>query len=192
MRAAVLILFTLLFAFIFRTAVGHPMWIMTRGMVPTLFDGDLVWVSSKTPVLGDVVKVHFDTDPGVYRVVGTEGQEVEIANGRLFVDGVPLQGADIQLVSAPGADCSTHQVPASIVALNGRRFHVVPGGEQPLTRVPRGHVYVLGDHRGVAGDSRPWGAIRIDQVAGVVTTIIWSWGSCETSPRWQRIGNLIE
>jgi len=161
-------------------------------MVPSLFDGDLVWVSSTTPVLGDVVKVQFDSEPGVYRVVGMEGQQIEIADGVLLVDGQPVQEDGSKTEAAPGVDCTVREVPTSKSQINARTFWVVPGGQQAATRVPRGHVYVLGDHRGVAGDSRPWGAIRTEQIKGVVGRILWSWDNCETTPRWQRIGKSIE
>jgi len=192
LKTGAFVLASLIFAFILRSALGHPMWVMTRGMVPTLFDGDLVWVSTRTAGLGDVVKVQFDSEPGVYRVVGMEGQQLEIANGLLMVDGQSVQEVDTEIATAPSADCTVGQVPTSRSQINGRGFRVVPGGQQSPVQVPRGHLYVLGDHRGVAGDSRPWGSIRSDQINGVVTRILWSWDSCETSPRWQRIGNSIE
>jgi hypothetical protein len=69
---------------------------------------------------------------------------------------------------------------------------VVPSGHQPLIQIPKGQVYLLGDHRGEAGDSRQWGPLGMGRIEGVVTRILWSWSSCETRPRWHRIGKSIE
>ena len=192
LRAGAWILAILTTAFILRSAVGHPLWIHTRGMVPTLYADEVAWVSNRTPILGDVVKVHFGDDPGVYRLVALEGQRVEIDNGVLIVDGQVVQSDGRTVVDAQGVDCSVQRVPAVDSMINGRSFKVVPGGRQTPIRVPRGAVYLLGDHRGVAGDSRPWGAVKNTQVNGVLTHVLWSWDPCEKTPRWQRIGNSIQ
>jgi hypothetical protein len=59
-------------------------------------------------------------------------------------------------------------------------------------KVQAGRVFLLGDHRGVAGDSRPWGAVEYGQLKGVSETVLWSWEPCSSAPRWHRIGKSIE
>jgi signal peptidase I len=54
--------------------------------------------------------------------------------------------------------------------------------------VPAGHVFVMGDHRDNANDSRVWGALSVDHVIGRVTGIWLSIG--RNGMRWNRIGSV--
>jgi len=94
------------------------------------------------PRRGDVVVLH---DPGgspellIKRVVGLPGERVTVADGRVFIDGVPL---DEPYLAQP--------------TQGGGRSWVVP----PL------HIFVLGDNRGASRDSRIFGTVSLDQVIG--------------------------
>ena len=54
--------------------------------------------------------------------------------------------------------------------------------------VPAGHVFVMGDHRDDANDSRVWGALSVDRVVGRITGIWLSIG--KHGMRWNRIGSV--
>lgn len=101
------------------------------------------------PRRGDVVVLH---DPSgssellIKRVVGLPGERVTIANGNIFIDGVPL--------NEPYVDQET---------LGGGRSWLVP----PF------HVFVLGDNRGASRDSRIFGAIPLDSVLGHAIFCYW-------------------
>lgn len=129
-----LVAVVVLFTFFFRVVnVSGP------SMLPTLKSNDRVVLSScfYKPSRGDIVVITHTQklrEPIIKRVIALENQTVDInfETGIVSVDGVPLdESAYIQ-------NGITNQ-PADF------KF--------PLT-VPAGHVFVLGDNRGVSNDSR--------------------------------------
>ncbi len=94
------------------------------------------------PRRGDVVVLH---DPGgspellIKRIIGLPGERVTIADGRVYIDGVPL---DEPYLTQP--------------TQGGGRSWVVP----PL------HVFVMGDNRSASRDSRVFGPVPLDQIVG--------------------------
>ena len=122
-------------------------------MEPTLRSGDrlLVTKSYSLPARGDIVI--FDTvgeseqEEGlIKRVVAVEGESVEIRRGIALVNGAvePLDHVRTSEMD------STYREPII---------------------VPKGHVYVLGDHRLVALDSRDLGPIPLESVRARVVYI---------------------
>lgn len=83
----------------------------------------------------------------IKRVVATEGETVEIADGHLVVDGVPYE--EPYLLSETGMD-----------------------DFGPET-VPEGHVFVMGDNRSSSLDSRSFGTIPEEEIIGQAVLRIW-------------------
>ena len=83
------------------------------------------------------------------RVVARAGDVVDFQDGNLLVNGA-MQFGDIG---------------------EGKTFRYDTGVEFPLT-VGENQVFVLGDNRVDATDSRVYGAVDIDQTLGKVMTII--------------------
>ena len=179
-------------AFIMRTWVGHTLWVRTEAMVPTVNSHEWIWVMDRAPELGDVVQVQLDGASGLYRVAATEGQSLEIRKGRLFVDGVSLDTGVAKTVSVPDSDCGVEALPATQVNIGTHGFYAVVGGDQPAVVVSPGTIFLLGDNRPIAGDSRAWGPWPIGSVSGVATRVISSWNACESRIRWRRTWNSIE
>ena len=76
----------------------------------------------------------------IKRVIGLPGEEVEIRDGEVYVNGI--------LLEEPFTDDSTH-----------------PGRDSKVT-VPPLHVYVMGDNRDRSNDSRSFGPVPIDNIVG--------------------------
>lgn len=109
-------------------------------MYSTLLDGDYLLLLGnlfyQEPEQGDIVvisKQSFDNGkPIVKRVIATEGQTVDLADGIVYVDGIALEESYIHAQTYP-------------YSANGTSF--------PLT-VEEGCIFALGDNRGVSRDSR--------------------------------------
>jgi signal peptidase I len=83
----------------------------------------------------------------IKRVIALEGETVQIADGRVLVDGVPID--------EPYLHPST------------KMFDFGPD------TVPDGHVFVMGDNRNRSQDSRSFGAIEADTIVGKAFVVIW-------------------
>jgi len=128
-----------LFTFVFRI-VG----IDGDSMLNTLIDKERVIISDMfyTPVQGDIVVISRNyandsakqddrSSPIIKRVIATEGQTVNIVDGKVYVNGNEL--------SEPYARTTTNAIAGHV--------------EFPVT-VPENCVFVLGDNRGESWDSR--------------------------------------
>jgi len=83
----------------------------------------------------------------IKRVIGLPGETVEIQDGRVYVNGEPLEEPFLVDDTRPG-----------------RHGRVV---------VPPLHVYVLGDNRNHSNDSRSFGPVPIDNVVGRAWISYW-------------------
>lgn len=161
-------------------------------MAPGVLRGDTIWISQSEPQAGDVVQVDLGAAFGLYRIVGVEGQVVEIKDKKLMVDGALVDGSVATTAVLEDQGCALESVPGVRASLNGRTFDFVPGGEDFRVQVQPGAVFLLGDNRREAADSRLWGAVSKAQIHGVATRVIWSLSPCFSAVRWRRIWNLIE
>ncbi|MCL2152352.1 MAG: signal peptidase I [Oscillospiraceae bacterium] len=121
-------------------------------MDPAIKDGDLVifYRYIKDGYLPqDAVALEYKGHKQVRRVIATAGDEVDISEDGLMVNGA--------LQQEPGIYQKTE------------RYQ--DGVEFPLI-VPEGHVFVLGDFRVDATDSRVYGCVEIEKTLGKVMTIL--------------------
>ncbi len=151
-------------AFLVRTYVVQPYQVPTSSMAPTIEIGDQVIASKfifylEDPEPGDVVV--FDDPTGsvdtlIKRVIAVGGQTVDLVDGRVVVDGVPLDEPYV------------HDRPSEPQVL-----------EMPYT-VPEGHVWLMGDNRTNSMDARTFGPVPIESVHGEAFVIYWPldrWGT---------------
>ena len=139
----------------------QPFVVPTGSMVPTIELRNRLLVEKVTyrfvrpPRQGEIV-VFDNPDPTVRkekffikRVIATEGQIVDIRDGRVWVDGVALDEPYIHGAVTDLGDVS-----------------------MPVT-VPAGEVWLMGDNRPISGDSRGFGPQPISKIRGRAVWTYW-------------------
>ena len=202
--------------------------VVAQGMKPALWPGDLVLLR-RAPVevrRGDVIAFRLEGEaaPRIGRAVALGGERVAVEGGVPVIDGLRATVADDGLFGEPfgpqgpegvmpvcgngpvglGAECLTHQLLETLP--DGTTYAVLDAGKRPLdagleVEVPRGQIYVLGDHRDAARDSRlspavdGTGFVSPGQVIGRVDMVVASAeGRHWWDPRgWRlsRIGEIV-
>lgn len=122
-------------------------------MQPTLDNGQYVLVNkmpyrTKLPDYGDIIVFHFPIDPEqdfIKRVMGLPGDQVEIRDGQVIVNGFSL--SEPYIAAAPQYRGSW--------------------------TVPEGQVFVLGDNRNNSSDSHSWGSVPMENVVGKAIAVYW-------------------
>lgn len=120
-------------------------------MDPSILDGDLVifYRLDKDYALNDLLVLDYEGKTESYRIVAFEGDEVDIRDGGLYVNGA--------LQSEPRIFRATDQY------ADGVRF--------PLT-VGKNEVFILGDNRTNSTDSRIFGPVNVSDSKGQVMAVI--------------------
>lgn len=100
------------------------------------------------PERGDVVVLKTaDSDlPLIKRVVGLPGETIEVRGNQVFINGSVLTEPYLPTSAQP---------------------------DYPLTPVPEGNVFVMGDNRGDSRDSRVFGPVPINQIMGHAWITYW-------------------
>ena len=145
--AAIALAFVLLFTLLFGIAPNQD-----QSMAPAIKDGDLVlfYRHAKEGYLPqDTVALNKNGLFQVRRVVAVAGDTVDFSEGGLLVNGALQYEPDIYQ--------KTERYETDV--------------NFPMT-VPEGHVFLLGDSRDGATDSRVYGAVRIRDTMGKVMTVI--------------------
>ncbi len=128
-------------------------------MEPTLFSGEYVVVNRLSyrlgsPHRGDIIVFHFPRDPKeeyIKRVIGLPGDEVEVRNGTVYINGQPLDENYLKV--------KTNYIGSWVI--------------------PEGQLFVLGDNRNNSSDSHDWGTVPLDYVVGKAVMVYWpppAWG----------------
>lgn len=189
------ILIALILALIIRTFVIQAFKIPSGSMIQTLLVGDHLlvnkfiygirnpfnhnlWVKGERPKHGDVIVFIYPVDPSkdfIKRVIGTEGDTVEIINKKVYVNGKIFP-------DPPGVQ---HTDP-----------RILPGSISPRDNmgpivVPKDCLFVMGDNRDQSYDSRFWGFVPVKDVRGKALIIYWSWDSEDFKPRLNRMFKII-
>lgn len=128
----------------------------------------------------------------IKRVVGVEGDTIEVREGVLHINGVALSIEDPQ----PGRTSANFpMVDATEIDRDGNRYVVRSFGSNssfgPITVRP-GHVFTMGDSRDNSSDGRCWGQVPLANIKGASLFIFFSRDLERTGRvRWDRILNAV-
>ena len=154
------LLLTLLIYVLVRSFLFENYRVVGRSMDPTLENNQYLAVGKlgywlHDPERGDIIVFRDPRDDGrklIKRVIGLPGEVVEVRNGRVLIDGQPL---DEPYIPAPGSY------------------------SYPPTRLADDEYFVLGDNRNNSSDSHSWGTLPRKAIIGKAWVSYWPprlWG----------------
>lgn len=205
----------LLFVLVVRSFVFEPFRIPSGSMMPTLIDGDYIFVKKysyglRWPVIekkfvetgepdrGDVVVFRLPSNPSVNyikRVVGLPGDVIVYDNARLTINGelMPLENfQDIEtdvrgFFYREDLGDREHAIRHSVDILRDGEGNA----RLRMYEVPDGHYFMMGDNRDNSQDSRFIGPIPETHLVGEAVRIWMHMDGLEW-PDWGRIGTRIQ
>ena len=205
----------LLLVLVLRSFLFEPFRIPSGSMMPTLLEGDFIFVNKfayglRLPVIntkileigepehGDVVVFKLPSDPRINyikRVVGLPGDVVtyEQHSKRLKINGVAVPLDELGYYEGnSGLQLAREGLGDGDHLLLLTRDRLSPGGTYV---VPEGHYFVMGDNRDNSRDSRFEGVRFIPEYRlvgkAVRVWMNWRWPA-QGGPLWNRIGDRIE
>ncbi|WP_240666511.1 signal peptidase I [Longirhabdus pacifica] len=136
-----------------------------ESMEPNFHDGQNIIVNKilytfREPDRGEVIVLHApDGRDFIKRVIGLEGETVEVLGDDVYIDGQVLEEEYLQDIVKEYND-------------QGLNYNTIDFEEQ---EVPEGHVFVMGDNRPRSSDSRSVkvGFIPVEDVVGRADIIYW-------------------
>jgi signal peptidase I len=207
---------------VIRSFLFEPFRIPSDSMMPTLFDGDFIFVSkysyglrlpvinslvfpTGTPQRGDVIVFRLPPNPKINyikRLVGLPGDHIRVdENNQVYVNGQLMPQQPGPIYTGPKQDQFNYTgVPTATEQLDAKRHHImfangpVKAGEWT---VPAGSYFFMGDNRNNSKDSRWQGesdAPGFVPEQNLVGKAVRIWLNLDTrdGPLWRRIGNAIE
>ncbi|MDQ6964424.1 MAG: signal peptidase I [Mariprofundales bacterium] len=203
-----------LIAIVVRSFIVAPFKIPSSSMVPTLEVGDYLFVlrysyglripftdiqlRARPPQRGDVAVFDYPNDRSkdyIKRIVGLPGDTILYRDNNLYVNGKRMGLTDVGEHPYFLGDGSV-DVSEEYIEQLGSVSHAVL--RKPLSikdgewRVPDNMYFAMGDNRNNSMDSRFWGFVPQSYLVGKALVIWWSWDGHNQSPRWERLGQLIE
>lgn len=138
---------------IVRVFLVQPFIVDGSSMEPNFHDKEYILVDKlsyrfRAPARGEVIVFHppnFPTENYIKRIIGLPGDTVDIANGKIDVNGVEI--SEPYLNSLPSDTTTVINLP-------------------PKVKVPAGQYFVLGDNRNHSSDSREWGLLPKANIIG--------------------------
>jgi signal peptidase I len=203
----------ILIVLLIRSFLFEPFRIPSDSMMPTLLDGDFIFVNKFTyglrlpvvntrivalgePHRGDVVVFRLPSDPAtnyIKRLVGLPGDHIVVREKRVYVNGV-IQDVKLDGMFEPFNSTPLAQV--GIEHLGDIEHRTLYIGERPSVDfddvVPAGHYFFMGDNRDNSRDSRfpEVGFVPAGNVVGKAVRIWLNW-NLPHAPIWNRIGSAI-
>ncbi|KXF78032.1 S26 family signal peptidase [Paramesorhizobium deserti] len=198
----------LILALIIRTFLFQPFSIPSGSMRPTLLEGDYLFVSkfsygyshfslpfspdlfsgriwSSEPKRGDIVVFKLPSDTSVdyiKRVVGLPGDRIQMRQGVLYINDVPVKREKIGEINNP--DITEQNRPVDVyreTLPDGVSYDTLDlspnsiGDDTRVFEVPAGHYFMMGDNRDNSLDSRfTVGYVPFENLVGRANIIFFS------------------
>ncbi len=206
----------ILIVLLIRSFLFEPFRIPSDSMMPTLLDGDFIFVNKyayglRLPVIntkivsidsprrGDVIVFRLPSDPStnyIKRLIGLPGDHIAVRDDQLYVNGEKVQVRLDGLyrgVGQSGARNSNARL--GIEQLGTVEHQVLFQNRQPPDYdqvVPEGHYFFMGDNRDNSRDSRfpEVGFVPERNLVGKAVRIWLNW-DWPDAPLWSRIGDPI-
>ncbi len=212
----------ILLVLVIRSFLFEPFRIPSDSMMPTLFDGDFIFVSkysyglrlpvsntlivpTGTPQRGDVIVFRLPPNPKINyikRLVGLPGDRIRVdEKNQLYVNGVPQPQTPGPTYTGPKQNAWNYAGVPTAWELLGTKRHQIMFARGTVTSgewvVPAGHYFFMGDNRNNSKDSR-WtddsDAPGFVPAQNLVGKAVRIWLNLDTrdGPLWNRIGNAIQ
>lgn len=230
------VIHALILAMIVRVFLFQPFNIPSGSMIPTLLVGDYLFVSKYSygysrhsfpfspnlfegrvwnaePDRGDVVVFKLPRDGEtdyIKRVIGLPGDEVQVIEGRLHINGEAVPRRRIEDFAMRDPFGNMRRVTRYVETLsNGVSYQVLDlvengfGDNTGVYKVPEGHYFMMGDNRDNSTDSRSLQAVGFvphENLIGRAQIIffsveeeaslwqVWTW---PTAIRWSRLFDRV-
>ena len=188
----------------FKSVFFEPNHIPSGSMLPTMAIGDFILVNKfhygfklpfsewfrkpiyltdfKPPKRGDIIVFEYPKDRStlfVKRVVAVSGDEIEVFDNQVFLNGKEVEGLRIGEGEKYKEYLSLYEQKGRSLDLefyrvkSGQTEHIVAHNNAQAIhlsthkiKVPEGHLFVMGDNRDFSSDSRYWGFVPFDHVRG--------------------------
>jgi signal peptidase I len=207
---------------VIRSFLFEPFRIPSDSMMPTLFDGDFIFVSkysyglrlpvsntlvvpTGTPQRGDVIVFRLPPNPKINyikRLVGLPGDHIRVdEKNQLFVNDQPMLQEPGPVYSGPKQDLGNYLGAATAFEQLGAKRHLIMFANGSVKAgewvVPQGHYFFMGDNRNNSKDSRFQDDIDAPgfvPAQNLVGKAVRIWLNLDTrdGPLWRRVGNAIQ
>lgn len=138
--------------------IYQPVKVEGTSMMPTLTEGERIFINKITYTLGtgkidrgDTVVFWYPLDPSksyIKRVIGVPGDRIEMYKGEVYVNGMDLNEPYV-----PEAYRDNYSMPRTVI--------------------PMDKYFVMGDHRSSSNDSRAWGMVDRKNIYGKAVFVYW-------------------